>query len=236
MLKRYRTLVGTSLLLVSTLLSAAPTKNVLMIAVDDLNDWTGEFGGHPQAKTPNIDKLARMGVSFQSAYSASPVCNPSRTALLTGRRPHETSIDSNGGGNFRKSKQQWVRELVTLPQYFDAQGYKTAAIGKIFHKPAESQGEFALVEKNSGGQSRGPQKKINGSKIVWSEGKLPLEKTSDWKNADYGAASYSKSMRNHFSWPSAYFAPTCLGTPPKHFMMQLLPLKRFCSRHTRKMI
>ncbi|MFP6858665.1 MAG: sulfatase-like hydrolase/transferase, partial [Roseibacillus sp.] len=55
--------------------------NVLFIAVDDLNDWVGCLGGHPQARTPNIDRLARKGVLFEQAHCAAPLCSPSRTAV-----------------------------------------------------------------------------------------------------------------------------------------------------------
>jgi len=54
-----------------------PKPNVLLIAVDDLNDWIGVMGGHPQVKTPNIDRLANCGVLFSNAHCQSPVCNPS---------------------------------------------------------------------------------------------------------------------------------------------------------------
>src|SRR6185503_10868411 len=64
--------------------------NVLFIAVDDLNDWVGSLGGHPQAKTPNIDALAARGVNFARAYCACPVCNPSRTALMCGLRSNSS--------------------------------------------------------------------------------------------------------------------------------------------------
>ena len=60
--------------------------NALFIAVDDLNDWVGCLGGHPQAKTPNIDRLASRGVLFEQAYCSSPLCNPSRMATMTGLR------------------------------------------------------------------------------------------------------------------------------------------------------
>ena len=67
--------------------AAADKPNVLFIAVDDLNDWIGCLGGHPDSKTPNIDRLAARGVNFTRAYCAAPACNPSRAALLSGRRP-----------------------------------------------------------------------------------------------------------------------------------------------------
>jgi arylsulfatase A-like enzyme len=69
--------------------------NVLMIGVDDMNDWVGCLGGYPGVRTPNIDRLARMGALFQNAHCAAPVCNPSRTALFTGRRPSTTGIYDN---------------------------------------------------------------------------------------------------------------------------------------------
>src|SRR5262245_34974543 len=65
----------------------AARRNVLFIAVDDLNDWTGFLGGHLAACTPNVDRLARRGVAFTRAYCSAPACNPSRASLLTGVRP-----------------------------------------------------------------------------------------------------------------------------------------------------
>jgi hypothetical protein len=77
----------------------AKKPNVLFIAIDDLNDWVHHLGGNPQAKTPNIDRLASLGVTMQHAYCAAPVCNPSRAALLSacGRRlPVCTTTASTG--------------------------------------------------------------------------------------------------------------------------------------------
>src|SRR5262245_44863495 len=79
--------------IVDPLQGAEPASpNVLFIAVDDLNHWVGHLGRNPQTKTPNIDRLARMGVAFTHAYCAAPVCNPSRAALLSGRRPGVTGV------------------------------------------------------------------------------------------------------------------------------------------------
>ena len=64
---------------------AAAKPNVLFIAVDDLNDWIGCLGGHPQALTPNMDRLAKRGVLFTNAHCAAPACNPSRAAVFSGR-------------------------------------------------------------------------------------------------------------------------------------------------------
>ena len=107
---------------------AADRPNVLFIAVDDLNDWIGVLGGHPQSRTPNIDRLAARGTLFTQAYCAAPACNPSRVALMTGLRPSSTGIYHN--------PQPWrpvLPEAVTIPQHFRAHGYAVLGSGKIFH-------------------------------------------------------------------------------------------------------
>src|ERR1700739_1689291 len=82
----------TSFLTTAEATAASQRPNVLFIAVDDLNDWVHHLGGHPQALTPNIDRLARRGVTFTRAYCAAPLCNPSRAALLSGLRPATTGV------------------------------------------------------------------------------------------------------------------------------------------------
>jgi arylsulfatase A-like enzyme len=103
--------------------------NILMIAVDDWNDWVGALGGHPQVKTPSLDRLAARGVLFTDAHTAAPICNPSRTALLTGRMPSTTGVYGNDEGPWRK----FLPDAVTLPQHFRKNGYKALGGGKIFH-------------------------------------------------------------------------------------------------------
>ena len=102
--------------------------NVLFIAVDDLRDWVGHLGGHPQAKTPNIDQLAKRGVSFTRAHCAAPLCNPSRISLLTGIAPSRSGVY----GNQEKLRDK-LPDAITLMQYFRAAGYSTRGSGKIFH-------------------------------------------------------------------------------------------------------
>jgi arylsulfatase A-like enzyme len=109
-------------------LRAAEKPNVLFLAVDDLNDWVGVLGKRTDVKTPNIDKLAKQGVLFTRAYCAAPACNPSRAALLTGLNPATTGVYLNS--------QPWrpvLKDAVTLPQYFQKQGYRVEGGGKIFH-------------------------------------------------------------------------------------------------------
>ena len=111
--------------------AAGAGTNVLLILADDLNDWVGALTSHPNARTPNIDRLAASGMLFRQAYAASPKCNPSRTALLLGVAPSTTGIYDNG---------HWWRphlpEAVALPQAFRRAGYHVAGGGKIFHHTA----------------------------------------------------------------------------------------------------
>ncbi|MCG8698793.1 MAG: sulfatase, partial [Bacteroidales bacterium] len=106
-------------------------KNVLFIMADDFNHWLPEIGYYPDAKTPNLSKLANTGVLFSRAYVPSPVCNPSRNAIMSGLRPSTSGITSNGGGYIREipGLENWV----TMNQYFTQNGYYTYAGGKIYH-------------------------------------------------------------------------------------------------------
>lgn len=114
----------------ATLASAAPTTkpNVLFIAVDDLNDWIGPLGGHPQTLTPNLDRLAKRSVLFRRAYCNAPLCNPSRASLMTGLRPTTTAVYMN-----EDSWRAGAPDALTLAQYFMQNGYRVEGGGKIFH-------------------------------------------------------------------------------------------------------
>ena len=101
--------------------TASERPNVLFIAIDDLNDWVGCLGGHPQAKTPHIDRLARRGTLLANAHCQSPLCNSSRTSQLTGMRPSTTGVYALMPW-FRTSE-KW-KNWVTLPQYFARHGYQ----------------------------------------------------------------------------------------------------------------
>ncbi|MBA4190515.1 MAG: iduronate-2-sulfatase [Planctomycetaceae bacterium] len=120
------------------LASDKPSKpNVLFIAVDDLNHWVGHLARNPQTKTPNIDRLAKMGVTFTHAYCAAPVCNPSRAALMSGSRPGSTGVYDNG--------QDWkpvVPKEQTLTTQFLNAGYNVYGSGKIYHANAHRPGEW----------------------------------------------------------------------------------------------
>jgi len=124
--------------------SPAGTKpNVLFIAVDDLNDWIGCLGGHPQALTPNMDRLAARGVLFTNAHCAAPACNPSRAAVFSGLMPDKTGVWSNKSGSIAKRKP----DAVLLPTPFNEAGYLTLGTGKLLHSGGHSAfGEYFGTE------------------------------------------------------------------------------------------
>lgn len=118
-----------AVLLAAPAFAAEPSRkpNVLLICVDDLKPVLGCYGD-TLVRTPNIDRLAARGVRFDRAYCNQAVCSPSRNSLLTGRRPQTLGI-YDLGTNFRAAG----AEIVTLPQQFKNNGYRTEALGKIFH-------------------------------------------------------------------------------------------------------
>ena len=107
---------------------ATARPNVLLIAIDDMNDWTTLFDPNNPIQTPNLQRLAARGTFFNKAYCVSPACNPSRTAILTGLHPSTTGVYGN-----KDSWRTLVPDAVTLPQYFTENGYATKGAGKIFH-------------------------------------------------------------------------------------------------------
>ncbi|RDV29364.1 hypothetical protein DXV75_02645 [Alteromonas aestuariivivens] len=129
--------------------SATDKPNFLFIAVDDLNVYNTVLGDHETSflrkvypddsvrqsvigrLTPNLQELARQGVTFSNAYSAAPLCGPSRTALLTGVPPHVSGYYQHDR-HFRAYSS--LTDTVTLPQYLKQNGYFTSGIGKVFHK------------------------------------------------------------------------------------------------------
>lgn len=127
--RRGRILAWLCMGLSAGLLSAASERpNVLFLSLDDLNDWVGCLGGHPQARTPNIDRLAKSGLLFTNAHCPAASCNPSRTAIMTGLSPHRSGLFTN----LQKMREVLPDEEL-LPRHFARHGYRAAGSGKILH-------------------------------------------------------------------------------------------------------
>lgn len=140
-------------------LSAPAGPNVLFIVVDDLNDWVGAFGGHPQVRTPHMDALAARGVLFANAHCQSPLCNPTRTSVMTGLRPSTTGVYGLAPG---LRDVESLRGHVTLPQTFTEAGYFTYSCGKVYHDGAV-RGEDRMREFGEWGPAPGmprPERKF----------------------------------------------------------------------------
>ncbi len=125
--------------------AAGKKLNVLFIAADDLNRDLGCYG-HTMVKSPNIDKLAKAGVRFERAYCQYALCNPSRTSLLSGRRPETTGIMDNE----TPPRTYLGKDVKFLPEYFREHGYFTARVGKIAHSSFENAISWDISESAKG--------------------------------------------------------------------------------------
>jgi choline-sulfatase len=167
--------------------------NVLFIAIDDQNDWIGALGGHPQAKTPNLDALAARGTVFLNAHCQAPLCNPSRTSLMLSLRPTTTGV--YGLAPWFRTLDEW-RDRVSLSQHLHASGYRTLATGKIYHGggggPKQRSGEFDVWDSNGGVGVKPPQKLIPptpmGNHGLMDWGVFPHR---DEDKGDYKVASWA---------------------------------------------
>ena len=188
-------LILSSFLLAPLQISAEASEkpNVLFIMVDDLNDWIGCLKGHPQAYTPNIDKLASRGTLFTNAHCQGPICGPSRNSLLSGLHVHTTGVYQQPGKGLDKDTKFFHGKL--LPQYFAKEGYETLAVGKIAHGYSDK-----LAFQNYGGKfaNFGPkpkkEKRFNyqlpdvpytGTQTDWGafpdvDNKMPDHLSADW--------------------------------------------------------
>ncbi|HEX3150671.1 MAG TPA: sulfatase [Gemmataceae bacterium] len=184
---------------------AADKPNVLFIAVDDLNDWVGCLKGHPQVQTPNMDRLAARGTLFANAHCQAPLCNPSRTSVLTGLRPSTTGVYALAPW-FRTAAGFETAE--TLFQYFHRHGYTTLTCGKVFHDvypPAEARtaGKEVDVWGYHGGFTNRPKTKFvmtpdPNPLVDWGVFPTRDEDQDDWKVADWAIERLKQPSKDPF--------------------------------------
>ena len=150
------------------LLHAAPMNarpNVLMIAIDDLNDYISVLQNHPGIKTPNFDRLAARGINFTRAYCAAPLCNPSRVALVTGMAPNQTGVYQLGDLISRSAP---AMAAVALEEQFKRHGYDTYFTGKYYH---------------AGEDHWWPKERLDA---MWTERKAPFSDHGPKTGPNYG--------------------------------------------------
>jgi len=218
-------------------LAAAEKPHILFIAIDDLNDWIGCLGGHPQVETPNIDRLARYDTLFANAHAQSPLCNPSRTSLMTGLRPTTTGIYGLA---------PWFRDVeafkdrVTLPQHLATNGYRTLTAGKIYHGGygrGTNDREFQVLGPGSEIGARPEQKLIpptpGGNHPLMDWGQFPHtdEDKGDFKITTWAVEQLDAKPEGPFFLSIGFFLPhvPCYATqrwfdlyPEEHLQLPLI--------------
>jgi arylsulfatase A-like enzyme len=190
--------------------------NVLFIAVDDLNHWVRYLGRNKQVITPNIDRLAKMGMAFSNAYAAAPVCSPSRTALMSGLRPSTTGVYSN--------KTDWRPRISIdkpLTTQFRKAGYQVTGAGKIYHGRynridewddyGNGKGKFDSLRCPRIGENR------SVTKIKWAIGDCSDDGLGDYQTAQYAIDELKKKHDQPFFLAAGIFRPHMPWIVPKKY-------------------
>jgi arylsulfatase A-like enzyme len=197
-------------------------QNILFIAIDDLNDWIGCLGGHPDVRTPNMDRLARRGVLFTNAHCPAPLCNASRAALLTGVRPSASGVYTNSQP-MRQSEA--LRGAVTLPQHFMANGYRAIGGGKIFHgsfpDPPSWREYFPSPTRTRPADPLPPNRPLNGipdtGDFDWGPIDVADSEMGDSKVASWAAGELIRPQPAPFFLACGFFRPHLPWYVPRRY-------------------
>lgn len=212
------------------LLSRSAGPNVLFIAIDDLNDWVGCLGGHPDVKTPHLDSLAAGGVLFSNAHCPAPLCNPSRAALMTGVRPSSSGVYENEQ-DWRQSRR--LREATTMPLYFKAHGYRTLTSGKIFHNRFPHPHSWDECWPSPGNPvppgPKAPETPFNGipnaAHFDWGPLDVSPAEMGDWQVADWTVQQLGKKHDKPFFLACGFSKPHLPWYVPRRYF-EMYPLDR----------
>lgn len=162
---------------------AEAPRNVLMIAIDDLNDWVGCMGGHPQAKTPHMDRLAERGLLFTNAHVQATYCGPSRISVMSGRMPGTTGCY---GFTPRYDQVATLKDHPPLHGVFSKAGFLTVGGGKILHEGLGQNWVRDFWEiQLSNANNPSPKERMHWPVKVWDWGAFPQ---SDDEMGDYQLA------------------------------------------------
>ena len=173
--------------LISCALAEKQRPDIVFIIVDDLNDWVGCLGGHPDAKSPNIDALAASGMLFSQAYCNSPQCRPSRTSFNYGVYPFKTGTYFNA-----KSPNETKITTPTMQQFFLENGYRVASGGKVFHGNPGKVGDALFPRPRD---PKPPKGKDNFGAMKPPNDGYALDAT-DEEMGDYKVASWANQQWN----------------------------------------
>lgn len=192
--------------------------NILFIAIDDMNDWTGFLGGHPQALTPNLDNLAEKGMNFTNAHCSAPGCSPSRNALLYGIEPFNSGLYPFYEHALHE---QLMEKYTSLPRFFKENGYQTFGAGKIHHgfkgDPREWNDYFELeftqkIFEDGAGYQVGNSKKMSFRPTI-----NPDQEHVDYQVATYGINILKEKHKRPFFLAVGIVKPHLPFDCPKRF-------------------
>ena len=221
---RYLLAVGVFLAQLTAAQAGQPAEerhpNVLMICIDDLNDWTGFLGGHPQVKTPHMDALARRSRVFTNAHCAVPVCSASRVSILSG-----VAATTHGSYEIGPKYQdlQALRNVPTLHAFFKQNGYRTITGGKVLHHGFSGRLAGDIDQDLGRKKSPRPKKALNRPAHwsgAWDWGAHPETEAqmSDYQLAESAAELLAEGFDRPFLMSVGFFRPHVpLYVPPKWF-------------------
>ena len=208
-----RLLVVAILCCLSGVASAADRPNVLFVAVDDLNHWLTHLKRNPQARTPNFDRLARRGITFTNAHCAVPACEPSRCAIMSGRRPWVSGCYKNGHA---WKKYQAAGEGLSA-QFLKA-GYHVAGAGKIYHSRQYHPSEWSEYMSDDGLSANGPGvKKMDGYHDDVTHPNLKDDDIMDWHCVDYCIDRITKKSDKPFFVACGLYKPHLPFVVPRKY-------------------
>lgn len=196
-----------------------PRPNVLFIASDDLRDWVGYMGASNQSLTPNLDRLAAMGVAFKRAYCASPSCNPSRAALFSGLRPSTSGVYENNV-DFRK----YLPPSIMLPTAFRNAGYYVQGAGKMYHESFRRSSDWDdYLELGNSSPPLPPAQSPGVGGIEFAPLDCKDSDLPDWTIVNYGIASLQTKHDRPFFLAVGLHKPHMPWNVPRRYF-ELFPL------------
>ena len=192
--------------------TTAATPNVLFIAIDDLNHWVGHLNRNAQTITPNLDRLASWGVSFERAYCAAPACNPSRAALMSGMRPSTTGIYHNSN-DYRPH----IESSKTLNVHFRDHGYKVIGAGKIYHGRFERPKDWSQYFKPKNVPKKGVFSESDYNGVRWSILKGGDETVGDTQTVSFCIQQLKAKQSQPLFLACGIFRPHMPWSVPKKY-------------------
>jgi len=205
--------------------------NLLLILTDDQSAFTLGLAGNQRGATPNIDRLARQGVSFNHAYCNAPVCTPSRQSLITGKLPHAVGVT--------RLETPLPENARTLGHWLGANGYRTAAIGKMhfngssrhgFETRIDNEDWLAHLEQKppEGGNHQRPWRPFLDPPSVWLNAQcldagLPLESMESTYFVDQAIEYMSRESEKPFALVVSFYDPHAPFRFPREWLGRFRP-------------